>query len=47
VSDEKKDWAETPPRRHFLGAGSAALAAAAFVGLAANAQQREDAVIAG
>ena len=33
---------ESPSRRSFLGAGSAALAAAAFVGLTANAQQRND-----
>jgi oxalate decarboxylase len=44
VSDENKeiDLAENPSRRSFLGAGSAALAAAAFVGLTANAQQRAD-----
>jgi oxalate decarboxylase len=40
--EEKLDLAENPSRRSFLGAGSAALAAAAFVGLTANAQQRED-----
>jgi oxalate decarboxylase len=33
---------ESPSRRGFLQTGSAALAAAAFVSLAANAQQRED-----
>jgi oxalate decarboxylase len=34
--------AENPSRRSFLGAGSAALAAAAFVGMTAHAQQRTD-----
>ena len=34
--------AESRSRRSFLGASSAALAAAAFFGLAGNAQQRED-----
>jgi NAD(P)-dependent dehydrogenase (short-subunit alcohol dehydrogenase family) len=33
---------ESASRRNFLGAGSAALAAAAFGGLAANAQERAD-----
>ena len=33
---------KSPSRRTFLGAGSAALATAAFSGLTANAQQRED-----
>src|ERR1700682_4120004 len=44
VSDQEKDISFTgnPSRRTFLGAGSAALATAAFVGLTANAQQRED-----
>jgi oxalate decarboxylase len=43
VSEEKKlDLAENPSRRSFLGAGSAALTAAAFAGLTAHAQQRED-----
>jgi oxalate decarboxylase len=44
VSDEENqiDLAENPSRRNFLGAGSAALAAAAFVGLTANAQERKD-----
>jgi oxalate decarboxylase len=42
-NEEKKiEQAENPSRRSFLGGGSAALAAAAFVGLTANAQQRED-----
>lgn len=34
--------AKSPSRRGFLQSGSAALAAAAFVGLSANAQERED-----
>jgi oxalate decarboxylase len=44
MSDQTKEieLVESPSRRSFLGAGSAALAAAAFVGLTANAQQRED-----
>jgi len=44
MSDQKKEieFVESPSRRSFLGAGSAALAAAAFVGLTADAQQRED-----
>ena len=44
VSNQEKNmnFAGNPSRRIFLGAGSAALAAAAFVGLGANAQQRED-----
>jgi oxalate decarboxylase len=33
---------ENPSRRSFLEAGSAALATAAFVGLTANAQQRDN-----
>src|SRR6202046_3241232 len=38
---EKKDVVpESPSRRSFLGAGSAAIAAAAFAGLAANAQEK-------
>jgi len=40
--DKSLEIAENPSRRAFLGAGSAALATAAFVGLAANAQQRDD-----
>jgi len=40
--DRSLEIAENPSRRAFLGAGSAALATAAFVGLAANAQQRDD-----
>ena len=44
MSDQKKEieLIESPSRRSFLGASSAALAAAAFVGLTADAQQRED-----
>jgi oxalate decarboxylase len=44
VSEQEKDseHIEKPSRRTFLGAGSAALATAALVGLSANAQQRED-----
>src|SRR6202048_5628288 len=44
MSDPKREieLVESPSRRSFLGAGSAALAAAAFVGLTADAQQRED-----
>lgn len=43
MSDQKKEIEriEIPSRRRFLGASSAALAAA-FVGLTANAQQREN-----
>src|ERR1700730_11106119 len=44
MSEQTKEieLVESPSRRSFLGAGSAALAAAAFGGLTANAQQRED-----
>jgi oxalate decarboxylase len=44
MSDPDRDIepVESPSRRNFLGTGSAALAAAAFVGLTANAQQRDD-----
>jgi oxalate decarboxylase len=43
MSDQTKDeLVGNPSRRSFLGASSAALAAAALVGLTANAQQRED-----
>src|SRR3981189_23171 len=44
MSDQKKEieFVESPSRRACVGAGSAALAAAAFVGLTADAQQRED-----
>jgi oxalate decarboxylase len=40
--DKKLAAVENQSRRSFLGAGSAAFAAAALVGLTANAQQRED-----
>ena len=36
------EMVESPSRRSFLEGGSAVLAAAAFVGLTANAQQPED-----
>jgi oxalate decarboxylase len=44
MGDQKKEIeiVESPSRRSFLGTGSAALAAATFVGLTANAQQRGD-----
>jgi oxalate decarboxylase len=44
MSDHEKKVVvlEGPSRRSFLGAGSAAIAAAAFAGLAANAQQRDN-----
>jgi len=42
MSDQEKEYAKSPSRRVFLGAGSAALATAALVGLTANAQERED-----
>jgi oxalate decarboxylase len=44
MSDHKKDIesVESPSRRSFLETGSVALAAAAFAGVTANAQQRED-----
>jgi oxalate decarboxylase len=44
MSDPKGDIepVESPSRRNFLGTGSAALVAAAFVGLTADAQQRND-----
>ena len=44
MSDHEKEigTVESPSRRSFLEAGSAALAAAAFAGLTADAQQRED-----
>jgi oxalate decarboxylase len=44
MSDPKKEikLVESPSRRSFLEASSAALAAAAFAGLTANAQQPED-----
>src|ERR1700728_3917139 len=40
--ENESELVENPSRRSFLEAGSAALATAAFVGLTANAQQRED-----
>ena len=44
MSDPARDVepVESPSRRNFLGTGPAALAAAAFVGLTASAQQRDD-----
>src|SRR5882762_11103258 len=44
MSDHKKEIesVESPSRRSFLETGSVALAAAAFAGVTANAQQRED-----
>src|SRR5258708_16715545 len=44
MSDGKKrgELADGLSRRSFLGAGSAALATATFVGMTANAQQRDD-----
>jgi oxalate decarboxylase len=44
MSDSKREieLVESPSRRSFLESGSAALAAAAFAGLTANAQQPED-----
>jgi oxalate decarboxylase len=41
-SNEEIELIESPSRRSFLGVSSAALAAAAFAGLTANAQQPED-----
>ena len=42
MSDNEKNIAvpESPSRRSFLGTGSAAIAAAAFVGLTASAQDK-------
>src|ERR1700751_3122697 len=40
--EKESEFVESPSRRSFLGASSAALAAAAFAGVAANAQQRGD-----
>src|SRR6201996_990202 len=40
--EKESEFVESPSRRSFLGASSAALAAAAFAGVTANAQQRED-----
>ena len=43
IDKEKEgELLQSSSRRRFLEAGSAALAAATFVGLTANAQQRED-----
>src|ERR1700686_2540128 len=41
-NDKKLVTVDCQSRRSFLSAGSAALAAAAFVGLTASAQQRDD-----
>jgi oxalate decarboxylase len=40
--EKESEFVENPSRRSFLEVGSAAIAAAAFAGVAANAQQRED-----
>src|SRR6202041_2772451 len=40
--ENEGELVESPSRRSFLGASSVALAATAFVGLTASAQQRED-----
>jgi hypothetical protein len=40
--EKENELVENPSRRSFLEAGSAALAAATFVGLKANAQQRDN-----
>src|ERR1700758_1002121 len=40
--EKESELLQIPSRRSFLGAGSAALAAATFVGFTASAQQRED-----
>jgi oxalate decarboxylase len=40
--ENEGELVENPSRRSFIGASSAALAAATFVGLAASAQERED-----
>ena len=40
--ENEGEFVESPSRRSFLGASSVALAATAFVGLTASAQQRED-----
>src|SRR5580698_7464254 len=39
---KESELLESPTRRNFLGASSAALAAATFAGLTASAQQREN-----
>jgi oxalate decarboxylase len=40
--NKETDFPEQPSRRTFLGVGSAALAAATFAGITANAQERDD-----
>jgi uncharacterized protein (DUF1501 family) len=40
--EKESEFVESPSRRSFLEVGSAAIAAVAFAGVAANAQQRED-----
>src|SRR5580692_4951257 len=40
--EKENELLQSPSRRSFLGASSAALAAATFAGLTASAQQRED-----
>src|ERR1700686_4960555 len=40
--EKESEPLQSPSRRSFLGASSAALAAATFVGLTANAQQRDN-----
>src|ERR1700739_4301428 len=40
--EKESEFVESPSRRSFLEVGSAAIAAAAFAGVTANAQQRED-----
>src|SRR5580692_8187029 len=40
--EKESELLQSPSRRSFLGASSAALAAATFAGLTASAQQRED-----
>jgi oxalate decarboxylase len=42
MSDQGKEFVNNPSRRSFLEVSSATVAAAAFVGLTAGAQQRED-----
>ena len=41
--EKESEPLQSPSRRSFLGASSAALAAATLVGLTASAQEREDA----
>src|SRR3984885_14094243 len=40
--ENESELVDSPSRRSFLGASSAAIAAAALVGLTANAQERDD-----